>query len=128
MHADKREEFQRMLRDAKLGKIDMIITKEISRFARNTLDSIQYTRELLSYGVCVWFQNDGINTIDDDSEFRLTIMAGVAQDEIRKLSSRVKFGHAQSIKTVLFSDTECMDTQTIKENSNWFQKKQTWFE
>jgi DNA invertase Pin-like site-specific DNA recombinase len=98
MHADKREEFQRMLRDAKLGKIDMIITKEISRFARNTLDSIQYTRELLSYGVCVWFQNDGINTIDDDSEFRLTIMAGGAQDEIRKLSSRVKFGHAQSIK------------------------------
>lgn len=98
MHADKREEFQRMLRDAKLGKIDMIITKEISRFARNTLDSIQYTRELLSYGVCVWFQNDGINTIDDDSEFRLTIMSGVAQDEIRKLSSRVKFGHAQSIK------------------------------
>lgn len=98
MHADKREEFQRMLRDAKLGKIDMIITKEISRFARNTLDSIQYTRELLSYGVCVWFQNDGINTIDDDSEFRLTIMAGVAQDEIRKLSSRVKFGHSQSIK------------------------------
>ena len=98
IHADKREEFQRMLRDAKLGKIDMIITKEISRFARNTLDSIQYTRKLLSYGVCVWFQNDGINTIDDDSEFRLTIMAGVAQDEIRKLSSRVKFGHAQSIK------------------------------
>lgn len=98
IHADKREEFQKMLRDAKLGKIDMIITKEISRFARNTLDSIQYTRELLSYGVCVWFQNDGINTIDDDSEFRLTIMAGVAQDEIRKLSSRVKFGHAQSIK------------------------------
>ena len=98
IHADKREEFQRMLRDANLGKIDMIITKEISRFARNTLDIIQYTRELLSYGVCVWFQNDGINTIDDDSEFRLTIMAGVAQDEIRKLSSRVKFGHAQSIK------------------------------
>ena len=98
MHADKREEFQRMLRDAKLGKIDMIITKEISRFARNTLDSIQYTRELLSYGVCVWFQNDGINTIDEDSELRLTIMAGVAQDEIRKLSSRIKFGHAQSIK------------------------------
>lgn len=98
MHAEKREEFQRMLADAKLGKFDFIITKEISRFARNTLDSIQYTRELLSYGVCVWFQNDNINTIDDDSEFRLTIMAGVAQDEIRKLSSRVRFGHAQAIK------------------------------
>lgn len=98
MHAEKREEFQRMLSDARNDKIDLIITKEISRFARNTLDSIQYTRELLRYGVCVWFQNDNINTIDDDSEFRLTIMAGVAQDEIRKLSSRVRFGHAQSIK------------------------------
>ena len=98
MHAEKREEFQKMLRDAKAGKIDMIITKEISRFARNTLDSIKYTRELLSCGVCVWFQNDGINTIDEDSELRLTIMAGVAQDELRKLSSRVKFGHARSIQ------------------------------
>lgn len=98
IHAEKREEFQRMLADARLGKFDFIITKEISRFARNTLDSIQYTRELLSCGVCVWFQNDNINTIDDDSEFRLTIMAGVAQDEIRKLSSRVRFGHAQAIK------------------------------
>ena len=98
MRAEKREEFQRMLSDARLGKFDFIITKEISRFARNTLDSIQYTRELLSCGVCVWFQNDNINTIDEDSEFRLTIMAGVAQDEIRKLSSRVRFGHAQAIR------------------------------
>lgn len=98
IHAEKREEFQRMLADAQLGKFDFIITKEISRFARNTLDSIHYTRNLLTYGVCVWFQNDNINTIDDDSEFRLTIMAGVAQDEIRKLSSRVRFGHAQAIK------------------------------
>lgn len=98
IHAEKREEFQRMISDAMRGKFDLIITKEISRFARNTLDSIQYTRQLLSYGVCVWFRNDNINTIDDDSEFRLTIMAGVAQDEIRKLSSRVKFGHAQAIK------------------------------
>lgn len=98
IHAEKREEFQRMLSDAKAGKFDFIVTKEISRFARNTLDSIQYTRQLLSCGVCIWFQNDGINTIDDDSEFRLTIMAGVAQDEIRKLSSRVRFGHAQAIK------------------------------
>lgn len=98
IRAEKREEFQKMVRHAKEGKFDLIITKEISRFARNTLDSIQYTRELLSYGVCVWFQNDNINTVDDDSELRLTIMAGVAQDEIRKLSSRVQFGHAQSIK------------------------------
>lgn len=98
IHAEKRENFQQMLKDAKDQKFDLLITKEISRFARNTLDSIQYTRELLSYGVCVWFQNDNINTADEDSELRLTIMACIAQDEIRKLSSRVKFGHAQSIK------------------------------
>lgn len=98
MHTEKREDFQRMIKDAKDNKIDLILTKEISRFARNTLDSIQYTRELLAYGTCVWFINDNINTIDTDSEFRLTIMAGVAQDEIRKLSTRVSFGHAQSIK------------------------------
>ena len=93
-----RERFKEMLEDAKNGKFDMLITKEITRFARNTLDSIQYTRQMLSWGVCVWFQNDNINTIDEDSEFRLTIMAGVAQDEVRKLSNRVKFGHRQSIK------------------------------
>ena len=98
IHAEKRERFQQMIKDAKKGKFDLLITKEISRFARNTLDSIQYTRELLAYGVCVWFQNDNINTADEDSEFRLTIMAGVAQDEIRKLSSRVRFGHERSIK------------------------------
>ena len=94
----KRENFHRMVEDAIAGKFDYIVTKEISRFARNTLDSISYTRKLLSNGVAVFFQNDNINTLDEDSEFRLTIMAGVAQDEVRKLSSRVKFGHKQAIK------------------------------
>ena len=64
----------------------------------NTLDSISFTRELLNAGVGVFFQNDNINTLDEDSELRLTIMSGIAQDELRKLSSRVKFGHAQAIK------------------------------
>ena len=94
----KRENFHRMVDDGKAGVFDFIITKEISRFARNTLDSIQYTRELLNAGVGVFFQNDNINTLDEDSELRLTIMSGIAQDELRKLSSRVKFGHAQAIK------------------------------
>lgn len=94
----KRENFHRMVEDAKSGLFDLIITKEITRFARNTLDSIQYTRELLRSGVGVFFQNDNINTFDEDSELRLTIMSGIAQDELRKLSSRVKFGHQQAIK------------------------------
>ena len=94
----KRENFHRMVDDARAGKFDLIVTKEISRFARNTLDSIQYTRDLLSAGVAVFFQNDGVNTLDEDSELRLSIMASIAQDELRKLSSRVKFGHQQAIK------------------------------
>ena len=93
-----RVSFLRMIEDAKAGRFDLIITKEISRFARNTVDSISYTRDLLRCGVVVIFENDGINTIDEDSEFRLTIMASVAQDELRKLSSRVRFGHRQSIR------------------------------
>ena len=95
----KRENFHRMVEDGKAGLFDMIITKEITRFARNTLDSIQYTRELLNNGVAVFFQSDNINTLDEDSELRLTIMSGIAQDELRKLSSRVKFGHQQAIKS-----------------------------
>ena len=94
----KREHFNRMVEDAGDDKFDLVITKEISRFARNTLDSIQYTRQLLGCGVGVFFQNDNINTLDEDAELRLSIMSSIAQDELRKLSSRVKFGHQQAIK------------------------------
>lgn len=94
-----RRRFIDMVADAKEGVFDLIITKEISRFARNTLDSLKYTRELMQYGVGVFFQNDNINTFDEDSELRLTIMSSIAQDELRKLSSRVKFGHQQAIRS-----------------------------
>ena len=94
----RRENFNRMADDAEAGKFDLVITKEISRFARNTLDSIRYTRQLLAAGVGVFFQNDNINTFDEDSELRLSIMSSIAQDELRKLSSRVKFGHQQAIR------------------------------
>ena len=94
----KRDSFNRMIADAKSGRFDFIITKEISRFSRSTLDSIKYTQELLEHNVGVLFQNDNINTLDPDSEFRLVVMAGVAQDEVRKLSERLKFGFRQSIR------------------------------
>lgn len=94
----KRDNFMKMIEDARLGKFDLIVTKEISRFSRNTLDSIKYTRELLSYGVAVLFVNDNINTAMPDSELRLTIMASMAQDEIRRLSERVKFGMNRAIE------------------------------
>ena len=70
-----------MIDDGMEEKFDLIITKEISRFSRSTLDSIKYTQDLLSHGVGVFFQSDNINTLYSDSELRLTIMASLAQDE-----------------------------------------------
>ena len=94
----KREEFLKMIDDAKKKKFDLILTKEISRFSRNTLDSIKYTQELLISGVGVHFLSDNINTFQPDSELRLTIMSSIAQEEIRKLSERVRFGYKRSVE------------------------------
>ena len=94
----KRDEFLKMINDSKLEKIDLILTKEISRFSRNVIDSIKYTEELLNNGTIVYFLSDNINTIYPDSEFRLALMSSLAQDEIRKLSERVKFGIKRKIK------------------------------
>jgi len=94
----KRESFLKMIEDAKLDNFDFIVTKEISRFSRNTLDSIRYTQELLASGVGVLFQSDNINTLMPDSELRLTIMSSIAQDEVRKISERVKFGFKRAIE------------------------------
>ena len=94
----KREDFLRMVDDAKKRKFDLILTKEISRFSRNTLDSIKYTQELLSNGVGVHFLSDNINTFQPDSELRLTIMSSIAQEEIRKLSERIRFGYKRSVE------------------------------
>ncbi|MBM6939430.1 recombinase family protein [Pseudoflavonifractor phocaeensis] len=96
--AGKREQFLRMIDDAKAGRFDFILTKEISRFSRSTLDSIRYTQELLASGVGVYFQSDNINTLLPDAELRLTIMASIAQDEVRKISERVKFGCKRAIE------------------------------
>lgn len=93
-----RDSFLKMIEDATIGKVDLILTKEISRFSRNTVDSIKYTEYLLKNGVIVYFLSDNLNTIQEDSEFRLTIMSSLAQDEVRKLSERVKFGINRMIK------------------------------
>ena len=93
-----RTQFLNMIEAASLGKIDLILTKEISRFSRNTVDSIKYTEYLLKQGTIVYFLSDNLNTIQEDAEFRLTIMSSLAQDEVRKLSERVKFGINRMIK------------------------------
>lgn len=94
----KRKDFNRMISAARSGCIDFIITKEVSRFARNTVDTLQYTRELKKLGIGVLFMNDNINTLDPDAELRLTIMSSIAQEESRKTSDRVKWGQRRRME------------------------------
>lgn len=94
----KRVQFNRMISDAKMGKFSLIITKEVSRFSRNILDTIGYTRELKALGVGVLFMNDGISTLEPDAELRLSIMGSIAQEESRKTSSRVKWGQTRQME------------------------------
>lgn len=103
--AEKRPHFMQMIKDAKDKKFNMIITREVSRFARNTVDTLQYTRLLKEYGVEVFFINDNIKTFDGDGELRLTIMATLAQDESRKTSIRVKAGQETSMKNGVYYGT-----------------------
>lgn len=88
----KREEFNRMIDDCKAGKIDTIITKSISRFARNTLDCLKYIRELKDMNIPVIFEKESINTMDAKGEILITIMASLAQQESQPLSQNVKMG------------------------------------
>lgn len=93
-----RTQFGKMIEDANNGDFDMILTKEVCRFARNTVDTLEKTRDLKRAGVEVKFIIDNISTNDTDGELRLTIMAGLAQDESRRISERVQFGVIQSMK------------------------------
>jgi len=88
----KREEFNRMIEECMVGNIDMIITKSISRFARNTLDCLKFIRELKEKNIPVFFEKENINTMDSKGEVLLTIMASLAQQESQSLSQNVKLG------------------------------------
>lgn len=94
----KRIQFNRMIQDAEKGKFQLIITKEVSRFSRNILDTIQYTRQLRKCEIGVLFLTDGINTLDPDAELRLSIMASIAQEESRRTSARVVWGQTRQME------------------------------
>lgn len=94
----RRSGFLRMLEAAERNEFDLLLTKEISRFSRNTLDSIYYTRRLKELGIGVVFLSDGINTLDCDGELRLTLLASIAQEESRKTSQRVKWGQQRRME------------------------------
>ena len=93
-----RTQFNKMMEDAMSGKFEIILTKEVCRFARNTVDTLEKTRQLKNMGIEVRFLIDNISTFDTDGELRLTIMAGLAQDESRRISERVRFGINQEMK------------------------------
>ena len=90
--ASKREEFQRMLDDCEAGKIDIILTKSISRFARNTVDLLETVRHLKELGIEVRFEKENINSLSGDGEVMMTLLASFAQEEITSLSNNVKWG------------------------------------
>ncbi|MBO5486013.1 MAG: recombinase family protein [Eubacterium sp.] len=94
----KRTGFNQMIEDAFGGKFNLILTKEVSRFARNTVDALSYTRKLKEAGVGVIFTIDNIDTRDSDGELRLAIMASMAQEESRKTSERVKWGQQRRME------------------------------
>lgn len=94
----KRDEFNRMIDDCRLGKIDIIVTKSISRFARNILDCLNYVRELKEKGITVIFEKENINTIDAKGEVLLTILSSLAQDESRSISENSSWGIRRSFE------------------------------
>ena len=94
----KRDGFNRMIADAKAGKIDLILTKSISRFARNTVDTLQTVRELSTLKIEVIFEKEGIRTLDKQCEVMLTIMSSLAQEESRSISENVRWGMQKSMQ------------------------------
>ncbi len=94
----KRDDFNRMIKDCMEGKIDIIITKSISRFARNTLDCLNNVRKLKDKGIAVFFEKENINTLETNGEVLLTILSSLAQDESRSISENVKWGIAKKFQ------------------------------
>ncbi len=109
----RRNAFKCMIEAARARQLDLILTKEVSRFARNTVDTLNYTRQLKEWGVGVFFINDNIDTRENDGELRLTIMASIAQEESRKTSSRVKWGQQRRMEAgVVFGNNSTYGFET----------------
>ena len=96
--ARKRPEFLRMIRQCKQGKIDIVLTKSISRFARNTVDCLNYVRALKELGIAVIFEKENMNTLEIDSEILITMLGAFAQSESESISANVRWGKRQAMK------------------------------
>lgn len=100
--SERREDFQRMIRDCRKGRIDRIYTKSISRFSRNTKDCLQYVRELKALGISVFFEKDGIDTALISDEMMITIMGGLAQEESTSIAHNTRWGIRKRMKNGAF--------------------------
>lgn len=98
----RRDDFQQMMQDCRLGKIDLILTKSIARFARNTVDSIKAVRELKSLGIAVYFEKERINTLSEKSEQMITIMSSIAQGESESISTNNKWSAVRRFRNGTF--------------------------
>ncbi len=123
----KREGFNRMIKDALDGKIDLIVTKSVSRFARNTVDSLTTVRKLKEKGIEVYFEKENIYTLDSKGELLITIMSSLAQEESRSISENVTWGQRKR-----FADGKVYHSITLSKvtmrsfhqmNLNWFRRK-----
>lgn len=114
----KREGFNRMIDDAMSGKIDLILTKSVSRFARNTVDSLTTIRQLKEKGVEVYFEKENIYTLDAKGEVLLTIMSSLAQEESRSISENVTWGKRRSMENGKFSGLQAVSR--LRKGRGWF--------
>jgi len=128
--AKKRPAFMKMIADSKTGKFDLIVTREVCRFARNTVDTLTHTRELKNLNIEVFYVDDNIWTMDGDGELRLTIMATLAQEESRKVSERVKAGqHISREKKILYGCGNILGydlKRNIGEDGKWNPSENTY--
>ena len=123
----KRPNFLRMIRDAEAGKFDLIITREVSRFARNTVDSLKYIRKLKAMGIGVFFEEQNINSMTADSEMFIGLYSVIAQSESENISANVRWGIQQRMKNGTFAFRYNLlgykkgdDGKSITEKSNLF--------
>ena len=113
-----RQGFQRMIRDCMDGQIDIILTKSVSRFSRNTVDTIQYVRMLKEKGIAVIFEKEGINTMTEQGEMFITLMSTLAQNEVESLSQNVKMGIRMKLMKKTFTVEPYKLTFVMKGNGN----------
>ena len=113
-----RQGFQRMIRDCMDGQIDIILTKSVSRFSRNTVDTIQYVRMLKENGIAVIFEKEGINTMTEQGEMFITLMSTLAQNEVESLSQNVKMGIWMKLMKKTFTVEPYKLTFVMKGNGN----------